>query len=60
MTPEMIKCLAIFVAMVLGYVFYDKLKISMGTTAMAALLLCVFTELYRLMTTRPADKKEDA
>lgn len=45
MTPEMIKCLAIFVAMVLGYVFYDKLKISMGTTAMAALLLCVFTGL---------------
>ena len=41
----MIKCLAIFVAMVLGYVFYDKLKISMGTTAMAALLLCVFTGL---------------
>lgn len=45
MTPEMIKCLVIFVAMVLGYVFYDKLKLPMGATATVALLLCVYTGL---------------
>ena len=41
----MIKCLLIFVAMVLGYVFYDKLKLPMGATATSALLLCVYTGL---------------
>ena len=36
-------CFGIFLLMILGYIFYDKLKLPMGATALAALLLLVLT-----------------
>ena len=45
MTPDMIKCLVIFIIMIVGYIFYQPLKLPMGVTAMIALLLTVYTGL---------------
>lgn len=45
MTPEMIKCLIIFVLMIVGYILYQPLKLPMGVTALIAMLLCVYTGL---------------
>lgn len=42
MTPEMIKCLFVFVILIAGYIFYKPLKLPMGVTAMIAFLLTIF------------------
>lgn len=36
-------CFIIFILTILGYIFYDKLKLPMGVTAMSALLLLTIT-----------------
>lgn len=40
---QVIICFIIFLLVIFGYIFYEKINIPMGVTAMAALLLLVFT-----------------
>ncbi len=45
MTLAMTKCLIIFVLMLVGYIFYQPLKLPMGVTALLAMMALVFTGL---------------